>query len=164
MLSAQDRLARAQEAASKPLPRTMSLNQLIDEWSIMMGGINALGGWLIAGPNWQSGRMSNPRVFSDPEGQRLRHRFLKIEQRIIVVRRGDRPRGPCPTCKLPYDYELLPDEIAWNKNADCCGGCKVACPVCGLPHKRRNNDDSDRECVKALSKKVLELSARLDGK
>lgn len=145
------RLAAAIAAARAPLPRGLSEQQLLDALSIQMGGIFALGGWLVrSGFNDRP----NPRIHETPDGQRIRHRVRKIEECLVVVRRGDKPRGPCPMCKHPYEYELYPGQ------RDFCQGCAKPCGLCGIEHRQAVYGSSAYECIKALAARVRKLEAR----
>lgn len=138
----------ALKAARVPLPRDLGLDELLDAWCLLVRAVNALGGWYVRrGFN----EICNPNVFETYEGTLLRHRARKLEERIVVARRGDRKRGPCPVCKEPYDYELLG---LYRNEGRGCGGCEDPCPYCEGVHEQSSYGHDAHDCVKHLAKQV----------
>ncbi len=145
-----DKYEAALAVARSPFPMDAGVERLAELYRVQMGGILALGGWQSRRPGMAFATEPNPAVFKTHEGNTIRLRIRKIEERVPVVRRGDRKRGPCPVCNHPYEYERLGPEFV-RRERQACRGCERPCEDCGLVHEQSPYGADALDCVRAIA-------------
>lgn len=151
MRSDREELEAALRVAERPFDLKADEEALLDDWCQLRRGISALGGWFVRrGLN----DANNPAVFETEDGQRIRRRIVKIEERLVHVRCAGRP-SHCSVCGKPYEYALL---RLYHNESDPCSGCETPCPYCGGLH-RQSHVGGQGECIKSFRARLEKLEA-----